>query len=265
MRAVLTSVCVVLLAGAAGIGATPDPTAPDNTKTIRIPGQPPPPKPPEPPPVGVQTLTQDRLFVIDSDVPVAVLSSPPGLVRTSEDVGPIRIRGLFIDGPDTVTSRTYKGKHVITVEPVAAGKVELLVVPFGLTKEGDIVRRQLDVVMGKGPQPPPKPDPKPDPKPVPVVATWIIVVEEKSNRTPEIAAVLNDQAMWRRIEAKGLKWGIYDPNSPDAIRLKYPDALTAKGLTVPAVIALDAAGKVVTAVKLPATAAELENLATGVK
>lgn len=110
-------------------------------------------------------LTVERLYVIDSDVDAVVLTSPQGVVKVTKEPGPLRVRGLFVDGTGYET-REFKGKWVFTVEPVAkaAGEVELLVVPLGLKAEADVLRRRVKV--GDAPRPPPGPDVKPDPKPI---------------------------------------------------------------------------------------------------
>lgn len=107
------------------------------------------------------TLTSETLYVIDSDVPLIVLASPAGVVGKTEDAGPIRIKGKFADSPGKFETRMFTGKHVVTIEPVKSGAVELLIVPSGATKEADVIRRMLDVNDGVKPQPPPTP-PKPE-------------------------------------------------------------------------------------------------------
>lgn len=102
---------------------------------------------------------------------------------------------------------------------------------------------------------PPNPNP---PGPVHVVPTWVIVVEETSARTPAITAVLNDLDMWKRLGAKGVKYRVYDKDSPDAKARGY--AQQATGVQLPAVLHLDATGKVTVKYPLPASAAELESL-----
>jgi hypothetical protein len=148
----------------------PPPTPePPLAPAIRLPdiAAPIPPKPP-PDPSVVPTLTGGTYYIIDSDVQCFVLASPAGLVTVAEDQGPLRLRGVFIDGNGRTQTRTYKGKYIYSVEaaPGAKGRAELLVVPAGVTKAADIIRRTVDVDGGQGPQPPPAPVP-PGPTPPP--------------------------------------------------------------------------------------------------
>lgn len=147
------NVAAVLLGFAPSVSAAPD---------IRFPVAPVP--APSPAPVAdLSTLSGEQLYVIDSDAPLIVLASPAGLVRVTEDTGPLKIRGRFVDGGGKVETRTFKGKHLFTVEAVGTGRVELLVVPVGATKEADVIRKTLDV-DAQNPIPPPKPvPPKPEP------------------------------------------------------------------------------------------------------
>ena len=124
---------------------------------------------PMPGPDAVTRLTTDRLYVLDSDVPVIVLSSPPGLVALTDDVGPIKVRGQFADGTGKYETRTFTGKYVYTVEASKTGRVELIVVPVGAKTAGEVIRRVIDVVAGDSPQPPqPGPGPAPTPTPGPL-------------------------------------------------------------------------------------------------
>ena len=109
---------------------------------------------PPAPPTEISKLKADQFYVIDADAPVIVLSSPLGFVKVTEEAGPIKVRGRFVDGTG-VETRTFKGKHVYIVEAVQDGKIELILVPDGAKTEKDAIRRNLNVETGIGPQPPP--------------------------------------------------------------------------------------------------------------
>ena len=94
---------------------------------------------------------------------------------------------------------------------------------------------------GPGPEPEPKPNPKPEPGPPPG-QLFIVVVEETSARTPEIARVLSDVTFWGGLDARGVQWRLYDKDAPDAVRLRYTANAVAAGL--PAVLVLGADGRV---------------------
>lgn len=118
-------------------------------------------------PGPVSSLLKDQLYVVQSDSAVQLLASPPGVVVVTEEVGPIRIRGEFVDGKGQVETRLYEKKQVFLIERVAQGAVELLMVP-----KGEVVRRVI--TDDQNPIPPPKPvEPKPDePKPVVEKSPW---------------------------------------------------------------------------------------------
>lgn len=136
---------------------------------IRFPVAPTPPTPEPASPVPVNTLTADNMYVIDSDVPLLVFTSPDSLVTVSVEAGPVKIKGRFVDGTGKVETRTFKGKEVYTIEPAgsAAGTVELIVVPVGATKTTDAIRKSIKVNGGVDPPPGPGPGPGPNPPPNP--------------------------------------------------------------------------------------------------
>lgn len=125
----------------------------------------------------------------------------------------------------------------------------------------EVVRPLLLVITVEGAQPPP-PDPDPvDPPPVPPVAAkvWAVVVEETGERTVATAKVLGDLGYWKTVRDRGHNWRFYDKDSADAKARKYPQA--AAGVGLPALLILDATtGKVLKAVKLPATTAGIDAL-----
>lgn len=158
MRIAYAAGLAVLLYGLAAAAAPPASVAADPTPTqpgkggIRLPDVVAPVQPVFP--GAVPKLLADQWYVIDSDTPVIVLASPEGLVSINEEVGPVKMHGLFV-GETKKTTKTFKGKQVFTVEAVAAGRVELVIIPTGVAKAADIVRQSLDVDAGAGPQPPP--------------------------------------------------------------------------------------------------------------
>lgn len=117
----------------------------------------------------IDTLTEEQWYIIQSDSPLIVLSSPSGVVSVVEEVGPVRLRGKFAGGTGAVETRVFEMKNVYSISAIKPGTVELIVVPVGVDVELSILRRSL-VVSGTGPLPPPKPKPDvtPDPDVVPV-------------------------------------------------------------------------------------------------
>src|SRR5579872_3973338 len=153
-------------------------TVPAKAEPIRLPVTP---APSPPVPSAITSLAGDQLYVIDSDVPCIVLASPSGIVSVAEDSGPVKIRGKFVDGPGKAESRNFKGKTIYTIEAVASGRVELLIVPTGGVAT-DVIRRTLDVSTGQGPIPPPNPAPDPSPTPITPANLWgFVVIEETAD------------------------------------------------------------------------------------
>jgi len=148
----------------------------------------------------VTSLEKDQLYVVQSDLPVQLLASPAGIVSIVEEVGPIRIRGKFVDGGGKTETRTYEKKQVFLVERLAQGDVELLMVP-----KGDVTRRTI--IDAQNPIPPPKPvDP-----PVPVAKSpWgnapglrvLVVYPEKGNLTAAQQPIITGAKVRNYLDAK---------------------------------------------------------------
>lgn len=182
------------------------------------------PEPPRPKPPGtvrVSELAADTWYVVESSIPLIFLHSPTGCVAVSHEEGPVKIRGKFADGTGGIETRTYKLPHVYSVNAIAAGKIELLIIPEGVKSEKDILRQQL-TVMGQGPNPPPgpKPDPtpEPDPTPGPVTTFRVIFVKEsgstlsaQQSSVPAAAEIRNYLNRKTTSENGVTGWREYDP------------------------------------------------------
>lgn len=203
--------------------------------------------PPEPKilpdPNSVLVLAADTLYVADFDEEGVLLVFPEGLVKITHELGPMRIKAKFADGNGSVETRTYSGKHIYTLEvadvkkPVS-GRVTAAFVPFGFKSENQIKKTLVDILHA--PLPPPKPDPtppKPDP-PKPLNVSWVIIVEDTTQRTPETARVILDTAYWDGLKAKGIRMRSYAKNSPDVQAKGYW-----REFGLPYMLLLDANGK----------------------
>jgi hypothetical protein len=237
-----------------------DPVSP-KTDPIRLPVIPAP--APLPAPSAIASLGADQLYVIDSDVSCIVLASPAGVVSVSEDVGPVKIRGKFVDGSGKVESRNYRGKLVYTIEPLSNGRVELLVIPSGGT-QADVIRRTLDVGSGQGPQPPPNPQPNPEPSPSPVALWGFVVIEETGDAVAMRGAMLSDSTLAATIKSKGYHWRIVDKDVVGADGKPPADVLpclnAAQGKTLPQVFLIDTKGNIATQAALSNAAGLVELL-----
>jgi hypothetical protein len=263
---------LLTLAGLVGVvtDQAEPPKGPDPKPAVRLPVAPAPvaePKRPTPP-VPVSRLGLDQLYVIDSDYDLLVLDSPQGVVRVTEDAGPLRVRGRFVDGTG-VETRTFRGKEVHVVEAVKTGKVELLVIPIGkkdVVLPGDIIRVTLDVDAGEGPRPPPEPKKPDDPEPKKpdepsgptAKRVVVVVVEESQVRTTSQGKVLADPAYRDWVKAGGHDLEILDKDDPVVRTNGYQPFVNRVG--VPAVLVFDADRTgpqlPLREFRLPATAAE---------
>lgn len=255
------------------------PPKPIPEKQIRIPffaplPQPPQPQPgpphdepkPSPGPRPVDTLGASEWYVIQSEIPFFVVDSPPGIVRVQTESGPLKLRGSFADSSKrgTIETRTYNAPHLVTVEAVTPGTVELIVVPAGATDAAACLRATLQV-MGAGPRPGPEPgpDPKPEPEPEPKpVASKlsIAVIEDTLNRSADTAIVLSALDVWNGFRDAGHVWYFYDQKTGEA---RGKRAKQDAGQTpLPAIVIRDAgaADKVLHVGPLPKTVAELQTL-----
>lgn len=226
------------------------------------------PEPPRPKPPGtvrVSELAADTWYVVESSIPLIFLHSPTGCVAVSHEEGPVKIRGKFADGTGGIETRTYKLPHVYSVNAVAAGKIELLIIPEGVKAEKDILRQQL-TVMGQAPNPPPKPDPKPDPHPEPGPTPTpesdhllVEIVEDPLNRKPDTAIVLSALAEWNALKDKGHDWRIYSPRTKEPFGIEAMKA--ANGVPLPAMIVRDKqTRKILRTLPLPVTIADVKRV-----
>lgn len=216
----------------------------------------------DPDPGGVR-LTQDQLFVIDSDVPLLVFDSPAGLVRVTAEAGPIKIKGLFAGGPPVSQTKTFAGKFVYTVEAAdRTGRCELLVVPAGIKDKSEAIRRTIDVGAGPVLPPPaallpaPKPAPPGPPPPTGPTRLVVLVVGETGKAAAEaVEAVLADKAVASRMGEKGHRYRAAGKADKDEDLVRF--IAMADGQPAPQVFLVDEAGRVREQAKLGAADALL--------
>lgn len=148
--------------------------------------QPETPPDPLPKPESVSTLKPDEFYVVESTRELIALSSPPGIISIESTTGPIKVRGIFADGTGKIETRGYRSAYVYFITAESPGKVELILIPVGVSTQSDIVRQVL-TVSGVGPRPGPDvvPDPVvPDPV-IPVVTTGklkVLIIDDPSMR-----------------------------------------------------------------------------------
>lgn len=173
----------------------------------------------------ISTLKTDQWYVIESSVELIALQSPQGVVDIEATTGPIKVRGLFVDGTGKSETRTYMSDFVYFVTAKSTGKTELILVPTGLALESAIVRQCLTVEDGTKPIPPPGPGPGPEPPtpPSPVTSFRVIFVKESGSTLPaNQTAIPGAKAIRDYLTAKttpegGLAgWREYDPQQSTA-------------------------------------------------
>lgn len=220
------------------------------------------------PKAGPVKLAADTFYVIDSDVPLLILSSPKGAVTVAAEQGPIRLRGKFVDGTGLVETRTYTGKHVYSIEAGDGAKVcELLIMPVGAATDADVVRVSIQIVEVQCPQPPPGTEPKPpvDPKPpADGSKVYFLIVRPSGAATQEFERVMQNPAWDEHRKAGRL---VKDKTLAEAERIYSPPS----GTTLPFVVTLRVneaftESKVIAGpVALPTTTDGIRDLAKGLK
>ena len=185
--------------------------------------EPEPPKPrPDRTPKPVTTISEEQLYVIESTIPLIVLSSPDGFVKIEAEEGPQKVKAKFVDGTGKMETRVFNLKHLYFINAVKPGKLELIIVPIGVEKPENILRQEL-TVLGQMPNPPPEPDvdPIPDPvdPPAPVASFRVIFVKESGitlntqQSSIPAAKVIRDYLVAKTTPENGQPgWREYDPD-----------------------------------------------------
>jgi len=209
----------------------------------------------------VDTIRADEWYVIESDSPLFVLTSPAGILEVESIVGPMTFRGRFAGG-DKIETRTFSGPHLNLVTALKPGKAEVIVIPQGVTCAEDIIRQVL-TVSGQGPKPPPEPEPiPPDDDPLPAVKNVsLAIVEDTMNRSPDTAILMNQLVAWTEFVDAGNDWRAYDLKTGEA---RGKQAITDLNGPVPGLVIYEkTTRKMIHRGDLPATFDELKKLIGG--
>jgi len=209
----------------------------------------------------VDTIRPDEWYVIESDSPLFVLTSPTGILEVESIAGPMTFRGRFAGG-DKIETRTFSGPHLHLVTAIKPGKAELIVIPQGVTCAEDIIRQVL-TVSGQGPKPPPDPEPiPPDDDPLPTVKNVsLAIVEDTMNRSPDTAVLMNQLVAWTEFVDAGNDWRAYDLKTGEA---RGKQAITDLNGPVPGIVIYEkSTRKMIHRGDLPATFDELKKLIGG--
>lgn len=112
----------------------------------------------------------------------------------------------------------------------------------------------MTMVTVQGPSP--EPAPKPSPAPAPAAHLHVTIVLDAAKTTAETAALLNSPTLFARLRAAGTEPRAYLTSDP-RLKEKHLDAFVTRAGGAPALIAQLDSGKVVLAVTLPRTEAEI--------
>jgi hypothetical protein len=243
--ATITILSAILLAGRPLIEEdTVDPAA-------RKPASEPIPPPPD------QLLPPDAPRVV---LPDKVTGGIAEFITVTAVTNGIECRWVAMDkGLNVFPSEQLKDSRSTVVTSNAAGNYRLL----AYTALGSVPSHPattMVVVLHGGqpppnPQPQPEPSPEPEPPPTPAIALWVITVDAATIRSPQVAAVLGDAALWSNLTARGHHWRKMNASDPEAA--KYANQIATNG-GVPVVILLEHA----TAKWLNQTPADLKFPAT---
>ena len=139
-----------------------------------------------------QVLEYGRFYVVESNEKFFLLASPSTIASVTYEEGPLKLRGIFVDGTGDIETRTYASKFIAIVDAKkeATGVAELIAVPSGVPSEDKILRTLVQI--GRGPRPPPvvvvpdEPEVDPTPTPPEDVPTGfrVILVYESSDKYP---------------------------------------------------------------------------------
>jgi hypothetical protein len=179
------------------------------------------PVPPELKSVPVGEIKADEWYIVTSSIPLIVLHSPDEFVGIATESGPMKFRGKFADGLGKTETRTYTEAYIYVVEAKKSGKIELILIPSGVTDAKTIIRHTL-TVSGIGPIPPPvpvpptptPPGPTPDPTPPsPPTGVRVILLNNEFDTTADQLNALNSTEIISWLDANTVTWRKWDRTS----------------------------------------------------
>ena len=193
----------------------------------------------------VASLTLDEIKAAKADDTIHVTVYPALDARLSASYD------LLHDQPDDTLGLLFGAKYP------ADYLIEIDIVRGGVLESASFI------VIVDGDDPGPKPKPKPDPEPIPpTVATWAVIVEERSDRTslPANQRLVFESAAVRALVPAG-QFKLMDRHSTDPAEKPYIDQ--AATMTLPVLFLVDDTGEVVFSGPLPGTVDETVALIGG--
>jgi len=163
----------------------------------------------------VATVSSEEFYVLQSAAEVVIVTSPPGLVEVTHELGPLIARGRWAGGGGKVETRLLEAEHLYFVDARQAGKTELIVIPIGMTDASQIQRQLVTVQLG--PQPPPPPDPVDDDQ-IPIDDTKgfrvLLLLDETAD--PATLAAVNSLQTRRWLDDQTDDWRRWDRSTVEA-------------------------------------------------
>jgi hypothetical protein len=164
----------------------------------------------------VATVSSEEFYVLQSAAEVVIVTSPPGLVEVTHELGPLIARGRWAGGGGKVETRLLEAEHLYFVDARQAGKTELIVIPIGMTDASQIQRQLVTVQLGPQPPPPP-PDPVDDDQ-IPVDDTKgfrvLLLLDETAD--PATLAAVNSLQTRRWLDDQTDDWRRWDRSTVEA-------------------------------------------------
>ena len=163
-------------------------------------------------PHPVATVSSEAFYVLQSADPLVIVTSPPGLVEVTHELGPLMARGRWAGGDGKVETRILEAEHLYFVDARQAGQTEIIAIPVGMTDASQIQRQLVTVQLG--PNPPPDPDPEPidDDDQIPVDDTKgfrvLLLLDETAD--PDTVAAVNSLQTRRWLDDQTDDWRRWD-------------------------------------------------------
>ncbi len=151
------------------------------------------------------------------------------------------------------------GKILFTAPP---GRYQVLASVVAGTRDGETVTltdgshqlHRASFVIGDAQDVPNDDDNGDDPPPIPNIdGAIVLIVEESADRTIETAILLGDATYWATVVDRGMRWHVYDIDSPEC-----PVTADQVAGKLPALIITDKTGKVLAVEDLPTKKTEID-------
>lgn len=166
-------------------------------------------------PHPVATVSSEVFYVLQSAAELVIVTSPPGLVEVTHELGPLMARGRWAGGGGKVETRLLEADHLYFVDARQAGQTELIAIPIGMTDASQIQRQLVTVQLG--PNPPPDPDPI-DEDQIPVDDTKgfrvLMLLDETAD--PATLAAINSLQTRRWLDDQTDGWRRWDRSTVEA-------------------------------------------------